>query len=319
MTRTGLAIGCGGTLGHAWSVQALATVQDALGWDARDAEVIIGTSAGAEIAVALGAGVPVWELLDSLYGSTDVRPELLAHRAARVRRLPPRPSPRLPATGLVRAGLRRRSVCTAVAGLLPSGRDDASWLRSFGDSLADDSSWVAHPNLWLVAVDAASGDRVPFGAPGSPPARLGDALAASWAIPGWFPPVPIGGRRYVDGGAVSSVSADLLAPLGLDRVVVIAPMTSATPVPGRGAERIERLLRRQMTTGLDREIARLRATGVTVRRIEPGPDELAAMGPNLMDARRRARTLAASRVALPDRVAAALAPSTTTSTRRGPS
>ncbi|HWU20087.1 MAG TPA: patatin-like phospholipase family protein, partial [Nocardioides sp.] len=141
-------------------------------------------------------------------------------------------------------------------------------------------------------------------------AALGDAVAASWGIPGWFPPVPIAGRRYVDGGAVSSVSADLLLghSIGrdLDEVVVIAPMTTEGGVAARGADRLERILRTRMTAGLDREVARLRAAGIRVIRVEPGPEELAAMGPNLMDLRRRDATLAAARTALPARVAAAL-------------
>ena len=51
--------------------------------------------------------------------------------------------------------------------------------------------------------------------------------------PGWFPPVEIAGRRFVDGGSVSSVSADLLATYPLDEVVVVAPMTTEGGAPGR--------------------------------------------------------------------------------------
>ncbi|MER2208920.1 MAG: patatin, partial [Rhodococcus sp. (in: high G+C Gram-positive bacteria)] len=41
--KRGLAIGCGGTLGFAWTVAALASVRDALDWDPREATAIIGT------------------------------------------------------------------------------------------------------------------------------------------------------------------------------------------------------------------------------------------------------------------------------------
>ena len=116
----------------------------------------------------------------------------------------------------------------------------------------------------------------------------------------------IAGRSFLDGGAVSSVSADLLAGQPLDEVVVVAPMTSAGGAPGRDSARIERLLRAQMTAGLDREVAILEAAGIRVIRVEPGPEELDAMGPNFMDLSRRDATLAAARAHAADRVAAAL-------------
>ncbi|MFF5358238.1 hypothetical protein ACFY4I_02360 [Streptomyces scabiei] len=59
----GLVLGCGGTLGTAWTTAALHSLQRATGWDPRDADVLVGTSAGAEVAALLGAGVGVEELL----------------------------------------------------------------------------------------------------------------------------------------------------------------------------------------------------------------------------------------------------------------
>lgn len=305
-TRRALAIGCGGTLGFAWTAVALRAVEEQLGWDARTADVLVGTSAGAEIVAALGSGRTPQDLLDALSGAETADPLLARHVATHPGHLPPLPAPALPGLGLVRAGIRRRSPYAALAGLLPRGRGDATWLRDYGDALAGPDGWVGHPATWLVAADAATGERVAFGAPGAPRARLGEAVAASWGIPGWFPPVEVAGRRFVDGGAVSSVSADLLADQPLDEVVVVAPMTSAGGAAGRGLDRVERVLRAQMTRGLDREVGLLRAAGIRVVRVEPGPEELAAMGPNFMDLSRREATLAAARAHVPRRVAAAL-------------
>ncbi|GAB3853024.1 patatin-like phospholipase family protein [Nocardioides maradonensis] len=304
-TRRALAIGCGGTLGFAWTAVALREVERRADWDSRTAAVLIGTSAGAEVVAALGSGRTPQDLLDALDGRPDADPVLARHVAIHPGHLPPVPFPALPALGLVRAGLARRSAYSVVAGLLPRGRGDATWLREYGAALAP-SGWVDHPSTWLVAVDTATGQRVAFGSDGAPAATLGDAVAASWGIPGWFPPVGIGGRRYVDGGAVSSVSADLLLGQDLDEVVVVAPMTTEGGVPARGADRVERVLRTRMTAGLDREVARLRAAGIRVIRVEPGVEELAAMGPNFMDLSRREATLAAARSALPARVSAAI-------------
>ncbi|WP_280304793.1 patatin-like phospholipase family protein [Nocardia neocaledoniensis] len=304
--RRGLAIGCGGVLGFAWTAVALDAVERALHWDARSADVLIGTSAGAEIVAALGAGRTPGDLLDALDGAPAADPVLAAHVAVDPGATPPLPRLGLPGLGLIGAGVRRGSVYTALSGVLPTGRGDANWLRAYGRALTPRGGWVEHPATWLVAADARTGERVAFGSPRAPRVDLGSAIAASWAIPGWFPPVPIDGRAFVDGGAVSSVSADLLVPLDLDEVVIVAPMTSAGGAPATGLSRVERLLRAQMTKGLDAEVAALRAAGTRVIRVEPGPAELAAMGPNFMDATRRPATLAAARRAVPARVAEAI-------------
>ena len=67
-----------------------------------------------------------------------------------------------------------------------------------------------------MACDYSTGRRVPFGRQGTrarraPPAELADAVAASCAIPGFYRPVRIGGRDYVDGGVRSASNLDLLA------------------------------------------------------------------------------------------------------------
>lgn len=279
MTRRGLAIGCGGTLGFAWTAIALQAVERDLGWDPRGAEVLVGTSAGAEMVALLGSGRSVADVVATL--DSPVVPGLR----------PPLSRLSWPALGLV----GRHDLMASLAGLLPAGGGDATWLREFGSRLSGPDGWVSHPATWIVAADARTGERVAFGSPGAPRVRLGDAIAASWAVPGWFPPVTLAGRRFLDGGTISSVSADLVAPLGLDELVVVAPMTSREPAPATGLARLERVLRRRMTRGLDREIRTLEAAGTRVVRIEPRREELAAMGFNFMDHRRRRATIEAAR------------------------
>lgn len=302
----GLVIGCGGTLGFAWTAIALQRVEQELGWDARDAEVLVGTSAGAEMVALLGSGRSTDRLVDVLRGDGD--DALLAHHLAQTPGpLPPVPALGFPARKLISAGLAGRvDALTMALGALPRGRGDAGWLRELGHALADDSGWVDHPATWIVAADAVTGDRVAFGSPDARNASLGDAIAASWAIPGWFAPAVIDGRRYVDGGSVSTASADLVAPLELDEVVVIAPMANAVPSAGRGLERAERFVRRRMTAGLDRELDTLRALGTTVVRIEPSPADLRTMGFNFMDHRRRTAVVETALRTTPQVVGAAL-------------
>lgn len=281
-------IGCGGTLGAAWTVAALAAVRDTLAWDPRTADVLVGTSAGAELVTMLGAGIGVDEILAMQLGEST-HPVLSGHLAGAPGRFPPLPRPRLGSPGLLRRGLR---TVTGLSGLLPEGGGDARWLDRLATGVTGGGSWVAHPETWLVAMDYASGERVAFGKDGAPPATLSEALRASWAIPGWMPPVEIAGRRFVDGGAASTASADLLAGRGLDEVIVLAPMASRGRIPGRGPAVLERvMLRNWMSAGLDAEVAAVEASGTRVIRLDATADDLAVMGPNFMDDRRRLATL----------------------------
>jgi NTE family protein len=264
-------------------------------WDPRNAEVLVGTSAGAEVAAMLGGGIGVEDLLAAQLGRKDARPELLRHFAAPPRALPPRPATFPGSPRLARHALGRTVPARAgLSGLLPQGRGDTGRLATLADFLAPAGGWVRHPATWLVATDFDTGRRTVFGHPGTRPVALRDALRASWAVPGWFRPVRIDGRRYADGGILSTASADLLVPSGLDEVYVIAPMSSLSPGPRRGLGRAEALLRRVMTRTLDAECAVLRATGTQVVRIEPTTADLDVMGGNFMDPRRRLSVLETS-------------------------
>ncbi|MET8163297.1 patatin-like phospholipase family protein [Streptomyces sp. NPDC005329] len=291
----GLVLGCGGTLGAAWTIGALHSLQEALRWDPREADVLVGTSAGAEVAAMLGSGIGVRELLAAQLAAEDSRPELARHFATPPRGVPPRPAALLGSPRLARRALAATvPALTGLSGLLPRGRGDAGRLAALAGFLAPDGKWVAHSATWLVATDFDTGRRTPFGHPDTPPVALRDALRASWAVPGWFPPVRIGDRRYADGGISSPTSADLLAPCGLDEVYVVAPMSSLAPGRRSGLGRVEALLRRVMTRILSAECAALSAAGTRVIRIEPTAADLAAMGGNLMDPRRRPAVLETS-------------------------
>ncbi|MDQ6522350.1 patatin-like phospholipase family protein [Nocardioides sp. LHD-245] len=299
-----LVIGCGGTLGFAWSAAVLAELERQ-GWEPRTPDVLIGTSAGAELVALLGSGVAGSAIHDG--GDRLVAAHLSSPRAPGALPGPPRPT--WPGLGLTRAALTGRAdLLAGLAGLLPRGGGDAQWLVDLGDALADPATgWSRHPQTWLVAADTRTGQRVPLGHPGAPKADLGQAIAASWAIPGWFPPVRIGGRALLDGGAVSPTSADLLLPQvhdgRIDEVVVVAPMSSPGAAPARGPARVERLLRRPMSRRVDREVAALRAAGARVARIEPTLADLDAMGANFMDGARVEQVRATAARTTPDLVA----------------
>lgn len=299
--RRGIVLGAGGVLGASWTVGALAALQAERGWDARQADVIVGTSAGSVLAAALGCGVSVDTLLDHQRGipAAAGAPAFdydLDHDAGGA--LPPLPRPGISSPrALVRTALRPRRVTPmgALSAALPPGRGSQEPLGRLVDAVCPRGAWAGHPATWIVTMDLDSGRRVVFGRDGAPHAALREAVMASCAIPGWYAPVKIGGRRYVDGGACSPTSVDVVRTAGLDEVVVLSPMTSLDyDTPATVAGRLERRVRRLSTRRVVRELEKVAATGTRVVFLGPTAQDLDAIGANLMDPRRRGRVLETS-------------------------
>ncbi|MCW2679840.1 MAG: hypothetical protein JWM62_1241 [Frankiales bacterium] len=298
--RTGLVLGAGGVLGAAWTIGALAALQEQRGTEPSDSEVLIGTSAGSVLAAFLGCGVGVGVLLDHQRGIVNAEapdisydPDVDGGGA-----LPPLPRPGIGSARGVLSTVRRPWKVTpmgALSAVLPQGRGSLAPIGTLVDAVCPKGAWAGHPQTWVVAMDYDSGRRVAFGRDGAPHSSLRDAVMASCAIPGWYAPVPIGGRRYVDGGACSPTSLDLVLPLELDEVVVLSPMTSLEyDSPTTVAGKLERRFRRIVTKRLLGEAKKVAAAGTKVTLLGPGPEDLAAIGSNLMDPRRRAQVLETS-------------------------
>lgn len=299
--RRGLVLGAGGVLGFTWTIAALRALQDEEGFDARDVEVCVGTSAGSVLAALLGCGVGVDVALRHQHGiplpaDPDISWDYDRDSGGA---LPPRPgfavgSPEL----LLNVARRPWSVppLAALSAALPRGRGSLGPLHSMIRRMSaplDEGGWPSQPRTWIVAMDYGAGTRTAFGRDGAPVASLADAVAASCAIPGWYAPLPIGGRRYVDGGTLSPTSIDLLTGLGLDEVYVLAPMVSFSyDRPRSPMARAERSWRRVVTRRVLAEAAGLRASGTAVTILGPGREDLQAIGANLMDPRRRQAVLA---------------------------
>jgi NTE family protein len=298
VSRRGLVLGAGGVLGASWAIGALHAVEELTGWDPRTAEYVVGTSGGSVLAAFVSSDVSVAQLLNHQRGIVmpgDPRIEYDVDATA--------PLPQLPRIGLGSARLlrtvarhpRRVTPLGAVAGIVPRGRGSLAPVGALVEAIVPPGEWTAHPNTWIVAMDYDTGKRVPFGREGAPLAGLSDAVMASCAIPGWYAPVEIDGRRYVDGGACSPTSLDLLAGLGLDEVFVLSPMTSFDyDRPASRIARLERQFRRVVTRRLIREAVKVRKSGTAVVMLGPGAEDLEAIGANLMDARRRTAVLETS-------------------------
>ncbi|WP_319461353.1 patatin-like phospholipase family protein [Micromonospora sp. RTP1Z1] len=261
MTRA-LVLGGGGVTGVAWELGLLAGLAERL-VELAGADLVVGTSAGSVVGAQVCSGVPVEELY-----AAQLRPAA-GEVAARfgvgaVARL-------LWAGGRTRDEVRSRARigAMAVAARTPS---EAS-RRAVIEGRLPVREWPAR-RLLVTAVDAGSGEFVVFDAAGG--VSLVDAVGASCAVPGVWPPVTIGDRRYVDGGMRSAVNADLAA--GAEAVVVLAPVSSAFgPMPRLAAQ-----------------VAALRRSA-RVAVVAPDAAARRAIGRNVLDPARRAGAARAGR------------------------
>ncbi|MGH3863028.1 patatin-like phospholipase family protein [Actinokineospora sp.] len=212
MTRRALVLGGGGLAGIAWETGILTGLADA-GLNVTDADLTIGTSAGSTVAAQIGSGLPLDELFrrqaDPLAHNRELTPpgaggpEFMANLAA------------FTAEGVDPAELRRRIGALA----LSTATVPESVRREVIANRLPSPAWPDRA-LLIVAVDATTGAPRVFGPDSG--VDLVDAVAASCAVPCVWPPVTIGGARYIDGGVRSMANVDLAA--GCDRAVVIAPI-----------------------------------------------------------------------------------------------
>ena len=263
--RRALVLGGGGITGIAWEIGVLAGLAEA-GVDLTGADLVVGTSAGSVVGAQLTSGAD----LETLFARQLEPPT--GEQAARMTR-----------SALLRYGLaalrsrrddvgfRRRIGALALAaeraGLTPTEQER---LDVIGSRLVS-REWPDR-DLRITAVGAESGEfRVLDRTSGVP---LLQAVAASCAVPGVYPPVTIDGRRYVDGGMRSAANADLAE--GYDRVVVLAPIP-------RGVGPL---------ASVDAQV-----TGMVARVAVVSPDEAGrrAIGRNVLDPAARAGSARAGR------------------------
>jgi NTE family protein len=299
--RTALVLGAGGVLGAAWMTGALACLQDRLPCAAGDVDVIVGTSAGSVLAAALRCHASFDEMIAwQREQATGILSESVA-LTARDGPLPPLPRWRFGSIRLALATLltpHRVPPWVGARAWLPPGRGQHAALRSLVSALQlrhhQQASGSGPPpvwaggHTWVAAVDYDTGQRVLFGRGGTPRVTLPEAVVASCSIPGWYEPAIIGGRRYIDGGTRSATSLDVLRDTDVRDVYVLAPRASTElDYPLLPYLWWERRRRQVITYGLLRQAGALRAQGKRVTVLTPGPRDLAAMGINLMDRRRR--------------------------------
>ena len=277
MISVGLVLSAGGSYGDPWHVGAMAALGDETGWDARRADLIVGTSVGSITGLTYRAGVSPADRLAQLL-DRPVSPEGRAvldrvvtpyREGSAGRRLRPH-SPQLALKALW-PPWRARPVHAGV-GLIPAGRATTEALERRLAELHP-LRWPAG-RFWVTAVRLTDGRRAVFGRDDAA-VTAARAVRASCAVPGRYRPVTVGGHRYVDGGVESSTNADLAGPPAFDLVVVSSAMTGPSTGPGRGPGAA--LRRRLMGRRLSREVDAVRRRGSAVLVLEPDTAAAEAM------------------------------------------
>ncbi len=149
----------------------------------------------------------------------------------------------LPTGGLVESFMRLTRGLPN--GLFDNGAFAAYYARRFSEpGRTNDFRKLPH-KLFIVATDLDSGKSVPFGAPGLDHVPISEAIKASAALPGLYPPARIGDRDYVDGALKKTLHASVALKEGVKLLICVNPLVpydadraaSAGAKPVRLAER----------------------------------------------------------------------------------
>lgn len=271
MTERALVLGGGGITGVAWLLGLLAGLAER-GVHLRGADVVIGTSAGSIVGAQLTTGADLEVRYAAQLAPPDGERAVAPSRAVLVRLAVALLGPQEPER--VRARIGR-------VALRASRVPEQERLDVIGARLHS-RDWAPGRDLRVTAVDAHTGAFRVF----TPASGVGlvPAVAASCAVPGIWPPVTVGDRRYYDGGVRSLANADLAGHA--QRVVVLAPLLRGMGPVGAVAP----------------QVAALRRAGAQVALITPDPAALAAIGRNVLDPAHRAAAARAGRAQAPSAV-----------------
>ena len=234
----GLALAGGGPLGAIYEIGALCALEEGIvGLDLNVLDGYVGVSAGAFVAAGLANGMTARQLCDAFIGDAGPRADRIdaslffkpawSELLLRLAKLP---------AALARAGAgyvsTQRSLLSSLEELgavLPAGLFTQAPLQShlqriFTAPGRSDDFRTLKQRLVIVATDLDSGEAVPFGLPGWDHVPVSQAVVASAALPGLFPPLGIDGRWYVDGALKKTLHARVLLDRGLDLILCLNPL-----------------------------------------------------------------------------------------------
>jgi predicted acylesterase/phospholipase RssA len=239
-SRTALVLGGGGFTGGVYEIGALRAL-DLLSVNrtVNQFDVYVGTSAGAFVAAAVANGVTPEEMMRVIVQQVptpfpDARVSSLLHpnysefltkgaqipfRVIQVLRRLVRDVGQVSAVDLV----------VGLAEALPSGLYSGEGIERYVSTVLSnpdrtDDFRLLGPELYLVATDLDTCERIVLGAEGWDDVPISKAVAASGALPMIYKPMKIKDRELVDGGLVSTTNLDIAVEAGAKFIVVVNPL-----------------------------------------------------------------------------------------------
>lgn len=262
--------------GIAWETGVLRGIADKSWETARtllESDVLVGTSAGSAVAAQLGSGLGLDELFArQVSGATgEIKPgidvdgitELFVTAMMQPDTTTAQKLQRIGKIALAAETVTERVRRDVIAQRLPSHEWPDRTLR-------------------INAIDTATGELVVFDRDSG--VDLIDAVAASCAVPGAWPTVTIGDRRYMDGGVGSTVNLSLADDCGVALVLVPQGRDAPSPFGGGAAKEIE---------AFGGAVFAVFADDASLRAFGPNPLDPACREPSAQAGREQGRRVAA--------------------------
>ncbi|MFZ3218881.1 MAG: patatin-like phospholipase family protein [Rhodoferax sp.] len=236
--KIALALAGGGPLGAIYEVGAMCALEESLnGLDFTKLHHYVGVSAGGFIAAALANGMSPRELCASFIEndsepSETFDPSWLMEPAYSEFARRGIMLPGLVVSALWHLATGRKSLMSALEHLspgLPTGvfsnqQVDTQLARLFSREGRTNDFRKLKTHLTLVATNLDSGEAAPFGRPGWDHVPISQAVQASSALPGLFPPVEIDDQYYVDGALKKTMHASVALEDGVDLMICLNPL-----------------------------------------------------------------------------------------------
>ena len=254
--RIALALAGGGPLGAIYEVGAMCALEESLlGLDFTRLHHYVGVSAGAFIAAALANGMTPRQLCAAFIENDPSNaeafdPALLMQPAYGEFARRGRMLPGLLASALWQLAFKRKSLTSALESLapaLPTGafsnhQVNAQLARLFSAKGRSNDFRKLKTKLTLVATNLDSSEPTPFGRPGWDHIPISQAVQASSALPGLFPPVEIDGQHYVDGALKKTMHASVALDDGVDLLICLNPLVPFDATSPLDIDAMEHLL-----------------------------------------------------------------------------
>jgi NTE family protein len=236
--KIALALAGGGPLGAIYEVGAMCALEESLeGLDFTKLDHYVGVSAGGFIVAALANGMTPRELcasfIDNDATSSDTfDPSWLLEPAYSEFLRRGIMLPGLLLSALWGMTVERKSIVSALERLAPALPTGAFSNRQVDTQLARLFSRHGRTNdfrklktkLTLVATNLDSAQATLFGRPGWDHVPISQAVQASSALPGLFPPVEIDDQYYVDGALKKTMHASVALDDGIDLMICLNPL-----------------------------------------------------------------------------------------------